>query len=178
MSLVSPLKILYLQATKAHTACLHAWDTDSVSHPNNALFICQTSNSISSACIWDWCLGVKGPVMAYAFQHTNMHTVWLVEMDALCIWAFTKESEFDRHSISLWWKAIPTMGKSISYFLRRQEEEKQHFSSVKLYAFHQTCIPPSFRCFYFFCFPFTPASPLICFGLVFFCSFSLAISFS
>lgn len=98
----------------------------------------------------------------------HAHCVWLIEMNALCIWAFTKVSAFDRQSIRLWWKEFPSIGRSISYFLRRQPEEKQHCSPGKWSAFHYTFIPPSFICVYLSIFLSPPlVLSSVCFPLCF-----------
>lgn len=148
------------------------------SHLNNAVVICQTPPSppptpypsLLPACAggaeWGWCWGVIGPC------------------HGLCIWAHARRHA---HSLCGWWRWMPcafehsesecvwqtvnqpvmrgnrTVDRSISYFLRRQTEEKHHCSPGKWFAFHSSFISLILLVYLSFCFlPSPPFLPSVC----------------
>lgn len=118
-----------------------------ISHLNNAVVICQTPLSVSSRCVprrsgvmlrCDRCL--SGTMHLSARAYTHALCVGLIETDALCIWAF-RESECVWQTVNQpVMRGNRTVDRSISYFLRRQTEEKHHCSPRKWFPFHRSFI--------------------------------------
>lgn len=108
-------------------------------HLNNAVVICQTLLSDFTPCVcwrsWvilcDRCLSETINLSVCTHTCTHTHCVWLIKMDALCIWAFTERE--------CMWQIVnqPVMrgnrivDRSISYFLRRQTKQKYYCSPCK-----------------------------------------------
>lgn len=86
-----------------------------------------------------------------------------MEMDALCIWAF-RESECVWQTVNQpVMRGNRTVDRSISYFLRRQTEEKHHCSPGKWFAFHSSFISLILLVYLSFCFlPSPPFLPSVC----------------
>lgn len=118
-----------------------------ISYLNNAVVIRQTPLSVSSPWVCrgsrvilrcDRCL--SGTMHLSPCACTHAHCVWLIETDALCIWAF-RECECVWQTVNQpVMRGNRTVDRSISYFLRRQTEEKHYCSPGKWFAFHRSFI--------------------------------------
>lgn len=160
---VTSLTPHYVSACLGHSLS-HNLD---ISHLNNAVVICQTPLSVSSSfsicrrsrvmlrC--DRCL--SGTMHLSAHEHKSAYCAQLIETDALCIWVF-------RESECMWQRVNQpvmrgnrTVDRSITYFCRRQTEEKYHCSPGKWFTFHRSFISLILLVSLSFYFLLTPIPP-------------------